>query len=264
MNLHIKMIGCLHACVNTIPTTGTPYGTLMMQTSSLCTSTSSSRHFFSTHAIFVESTGSWNTKVSFAISFQGSDNTKAWQIWTLHSFLWPMGGVHHARIRIGCSKLKSHLYHNLHVIEEESCHICVIGSRIHSISLSNALVMLPCQTIFSQVLHNMPMIVYKCYCLFGDPKPTHKQTAIYLMPCRSLLPYQNTLTDPFMRCPLALYPSTFDCPSPPSTATQQTSRTHDKRYLYNTCIDSQFSWNKYCLNQYNTWKRILVSNSDVV
>ena len=30
-------------------------------------------------------------------------------------------GIHHARIRIGCSKLKSHLHNNLHVIEEESC-----------------------------------------------------------------------------------------------------------------------------------------------
>ena len=29
--------------------------------------------------------------------------------------------IHHARIRIGCSKLKSHLHNNLHVIEEESC-----------------------------------------------------------------------------------------------------------------------------------------------
>ena len=30
-------------------------------------------------------------------------------------------GFIHARIRIGCSKLKSHLYNNLHAIEEESC-----------------------------------------------------------------------------------------------------------------------------------------------
>ena len=29
-------------------------------------------------------------------------------------------GIHHARIRIGCSKLKSYLHNNLHVIEEES------------------------------------------------------------------------------------------------------------------------------------------------
>ena len=38
-------------------------------------------------------------------------------------------------------------------------------------------------------------------------------------------------------------------PSPPSPATQQASRAHDKRDLYNTCIVSQLSRNKYCLNQ---------------
>ena len=71
------------------------------------------------------------------------------------------------------------------------------------------------------------------------------KTAIYLMPCSTLLPYQNTLTDLLMRCPIALYPSTFDRPSPPSPATQQASRAHDKRDLYNICIVSQLSRNKY-------------------
>ena len=69
------------------------------------------------------------------------------------------------------------------------------------------------------------------------------------MPCSTLLPYQNALTDPLMRCPIALYPSTFDRPSPPSPATLQASRAHDKRDLYKTCIVSQLSRNKYCLNQ---------------
>ena len=72
---------------------------------------------------------------------------------------------------------------------------------------------------------------------------------MYLMPCSTLLPYQNALTDPLMRCPIALYPSTFDRLSPTSLATQQASRAHDKRDLYNTCIVSQLSRNKYCLNQ---------------
>ena len=44
-------------------------------------------------------------------------------------------------------------------------------------------------------------------------------------------------------------PSTFDRPSPPSPATQQASRAHDKRHLHNTCIVSQLSRNKYSLNQ---------------
>ena len=62
------------------------------------------------------------------------------------------------------------------------------------------------------------------------------------MPCSALLPYQNALTDPLMRCPIALYPSTFDRSSPPSPATQQAaSRAHEKRDLYNTCIASQLS-----------------------
>ena len=69
------------------------------------------------------------------------------------------------------------------------------------------------------------------------------------MLCSTLLPYQNALIDPLMRCPIALYPSTFDGPSPPSPATQQASRAHDKRDLYNTCIVFQLSRNKYCLNQ---------------
>ena len=34
---------------------------------------------------------------------------------------WADGLIHHSRIRIGCSKLKSHLFNNLHVTEEESC-----------------------------------------------------------------------------------------------------------------------------------------------
>ena len=69
------------------------------------------------------------------------------------------------------------------------------------------------------------------------------------MMCSTLLRYQNALTDPLLRCPIALYPSAFDHPSPPSPATQQASRAHDKRDLYNTCIVSQLSRNKYCLNQ---------------
>ena len=36
---------------------------------------------------------------------------------------------------------------------------------------------------------------------------------------------------------------------PPSPAKQQRSRAHDKQDLYNTCIVSQLSQNKYCLNQ---------------
>ena len=79
------------------------------------------------------------------------------------------------------------------------------------------------------------------------------------MPCSTLLPYQNALTDPLMWCPIALYNSTFDHPSPPSLATQQASRAHDKRDLYNTCIISQLSRNKYCLNQmYYSYKYIKV------
>ena len=69
------------------------------------------------------------------------------------------------------------------------------------------------------------------------------------MLCSTLLPYQNALTDPLLRCPITLYPSAFDHPSPPSPATQQASRAHDKRDVYNTCIVSQLSRNKYCLNQ---------------
>ena len=125
----------------------------------------------------------------------------------------------------------------------------VIGVRIHSTSFSNAFVTLPCETIFSRVLHSIQIVVYKRYCLEVLNLITDK-TAIYLMLCSTLLPYQNALTDPLLRCPIALYPSAFDHPSPPSQATQQVSRAHDKRDLYNTCIVSQLSRNKYCLNQH--------------
>ena len=124
----------------------------------------------------------------------------------------------------------------------------VIGVRIHSTSFSNALVTLPCVTIFSRVLHSIQIVVYKRYCLEILNLITDK-TAIYLMLCSTLLPYQNALTDPLLRCPVTLYPSAFDHPSPPSPATQQASRAPDKRDLYNTCIVSQLSRNKYCLNQ---------------
>ena len=67
---------------------------------------------------------------------------------------------------------------------------------------------------------------------------------INLMPCSTLLPYHNALTDPLMRWPIAPHP--FNRPSLPSPATQQASRAHDKRDLYNTCNFSQLSRNKYC------------------
>ena len=81
------------------------------------------------------------------------------------------------------------------------------------------------------------------------------------MLCSTLLPYQNALTDPLMRCPIALYPSTFDRPSPPFPATQQASRAHDKRDLYNTCIVSQLSRNTYCLNQHSIHKSTISYSS---
>ena len=62
---------------------------------------------------------------------------------------------------------------------------------------------------------------------------------------------EYNMTDPLMRYPIALYPSTFDLPSPPSPATQQASSAHDMWDLYNACIVSQLSRNKYCLNQYS-------------
>ena len=82
-----------------------------------------------------------------------------------------------------------------------------------------------------------------------NDKPWFNNSLRRLMLCSTLLPYQNVLTDPLMRCPIALYPSTFDLPSSPSPTTQQASRAHDKRDLYNTCIVSKLSRNKYCLNQ---------------
>ena len=80
------------------------------------------------------------------------------------------------------------------------------------------------------------------------------------MLCSTLLPYQNALTDPLLRCPITLYPSAFNHPSPPSPATQRASRAHDQRDLYNTCIVSQLSRNKYCLNQMVCFQIVSPSN----
>ena len=160
-------------------------------------------------------------------------------------------GIHHARLRIGCSKLKSHLHNNLHVIEEESCQC---GHRSEDpfhfffecpryVALRN--------NLFMSVAQHTDCSLQTL--LFGDPKLNHKQNCDIFDAVQHLLPYQNALTDPFMRCPSALpnalYPSTFNRSFPPSLATKQASRAHDKRDLYNICIVSQLSRNKYCLNQ---------------
>ena len=71
------------------------------------------------------------------------------------------------------------------------------------------------------------------------------------MPCSTLLPYQNALTDPLCGVLLRSTPPPSTAPPPPFLATQQVSRAHDKRDLYNNCIVSQLSQNKYCLSQ--TW-----------
>ena len=56
---------------------------------------------------------------------------------------------YYARIRVGCSKLKLHLYIIIYMLLRRNHANVVTGARIYSISFSNALVMLPCETIFS-------------------------------------------------------------------------------------------------------------------
>ena len=109
----------------------------------------------------------------------------------------------------------------------------VIGVRIHATSFLNALVTLP---LFMSVAQHTDCSLQTL--LFGDPELNHKQNCDIFDAVQHFI---TLLTDPLMRCPIALYPSTFDRPSPPSPATQQASRAHDKRDLYNTCIVSQLS-----------------------
>ena len=51
--------------------------------------------------------------------------------------------------------------------------------------------------------------------------------------------------DPFVLCPTSCCPFAYD--HTPSPATQKANNVHKQRDLYNTCIVSQFSQNKYCL-----------------
>ena len=82
-------------------------------------------------------------------------------------------GIHHARIRIGCSKLKSHLHNNLHVIEEESCQC---GHRSEDpfhfffecpryVALRN--------NLFTSVAQHTDCSLQTL--LFGDPELNHRQ-----------------------------------------------------------------------------------------
>ena len=131
-------------------------------------------------------------------------------------------GIHHARIHICCSKLKSHLYNNLHVIEEESCQ-CGHRSEdpFHFFFKCPRYVALR-NNLFMSVAQHTDCSLQTL--LFGDPKLNHKQNydifdAVQHFITNQLPIYQNALTDPFLWCPIALYPSTFNRPFPPSLAT---------------------------------------------
>ena len=69
--------------------------------------------------------------------------------------------------------------------------------------------------------------------------------------CRAALYYLIKTLWLIPLCGVLLHctPPPSTAPLPPSPATQQASRAHDKRDLYNTCIVSQLSRKKYCLNQ---------------
>ena len=81
-------------------------------------------------------------------------------------------GIHHARIRVGCSKLKSHLYNNLHVIEEESCQ-CGHRSEdpFHFFFECPRYIVLRNNLFTSVAQHTCSLQTQ----LFGGPKLNHKQ-----------------------------------------------------------------------------------------
>ena len=82
-----------------------------------------------------------------------------------HSCDW-WAGIHHARIRIGCVNWSRTCIIIYMLLRRNHANV-VTGVRIHSISFSNALVTLPCETIFSWVLHSIQIVHvgYKRYCL---------------------------------------------------------------------------------------------------
>ena len=101
--------------------------------------------------------------------------------------------VHHARIRIGCSKLNSHLYNNLHVIPSSLCDCgyedetpihffftCPLHNR-HRAELHNTIVQL---TTFS--LHTL---------LYGDNNLSHHENRLLFDAVHKFIKDTNRFTD---------------------------------------------------------------------
>ena len=82
-------------------------------------------------------------------------------------------GIHYARIRIGCSKLKSHLYNNLHVIEVESCQCGHRSEDSFNFFFACPRYVVPRNNLFTSVAQHTDYSLQTL--LFGDPKLNHKQ-----------------------------------------------------------------------------------------
>ena len=159
-------------------------------------------------------------------------------------------GIHHARIRIGCSKLKSHLHNNLHVIEEESCQCGHWSEDPFHFFFECPLYVTLRKNLFTSVAQHTD-------CSFTNATVwrswTKSQTKLrYIWCCAALYYLIKTLwLIPFCGVLLHSIPPPSTTPPHLPRPTQQASRAHDKRDLYNTCIVSQLSRNKYCLNQWH-------------
>ena len=151
-------------------------------------------------------------------------------------------GIHHARIRIGCSKLKSHLYNDLHVIEEKSWQCGHRSEDLfyfffecpHYVALWN--------NLFTSVAQHTDCSLQTL--LFGDPKLNHKQNCDIF----DVVQHFITLSKCFdwsTLCGVLLHST-----PPPSTAPPHLPLPHSKQAEPMTSeIFCQLSRNKYCLNQ---------------
>ena len=111
--------------------------------------------------------------IAICLAIPLNQMTEAWQIWILLSFLWRSAGIHHARIRIGCNKLKSHFYNNLHVIEEESCQCGYRNEDPFHFFFECPRYVALRNNLFMSVAQHTDCSLQTL--LFGDPKLNHKQ-----------------------------------------------------------------------------------------
>ena len=84
--------------------------------------------------------------------------------------------VHHSRLRMGCSLLKSHLFNNLHVVDDEMCRCGHVAETTHHFFMECPQYALERQYLIRTVSRLTDYSV--CNLLFGDPNLTLEENKI--------------------------------------------------------------------------------------